>query len=261
MPGECPQMCVVSDARRDEIYYALYDGEGRRVKECQIAALETVADEIHHPIWFVSSEIERYKNDLVTLFGGMNDGERDVVKRAFNDPKSAARILLATDAAGEGLNLQRSCRLLIHWDIPWNPGKMEQRNGRLDRHGQERDVHIYHFDSTDDASMRFLGRVLKKRSQTREDRVVTDEIFAQALLSHFEHDEDVEAAEERLGRRRFDLVPPETRRDPPGDGHVRRRRARQAQGRTRTRTHHSHGFSRPDPPVRQGVPPHGRASG
>ncbi len=137
---------------------------------------------------------------LVTLFGGMNDGERDVVKRAFNDPKSAARILLATDAAGEGLNLQRSCRLLIHWDIPWNPGKMEQRNGRLDRHGQERDVHIYHFDSTDDASMRFLGRVLKKRSQTREDRVVTDEIFAQALLSHFEHDEDVEAAEERLER-------------------------------------------------------------
>ncbi|MGA2139466.1 MAG: tRNA (adenosine(37)-N6)-threonylcarbamoyltransferase complex dimerization subunit type 1 TsaB [Verrucomicrobiia bacterium] len=70
MPSECPRMCVFSDARRDEIYYALYDGEGRRVKECQIAALETVADEIHHPIWFVSSEIERYKSDLVTLFGG-----------------------------------------------------------------------------------------------------------------------------------------------------------------------------------------------
>ena len=70
MPSECPQMCVFSDARRDEIYYALYDGEGRRVKECRITALEAVADEIHHPIWFVSSEIERYKRDLVTLFGG-----------------------------------------------------------------------------------------------------------------------------------------------------------------------------------------------
>lgn len=137
---------------------------------------------------------------LVTLFGGMNDDERDDVKRAFNDAGSAARVLLATDAAGEGLNLQRSCRLLLHWDIPWNPGKMEQRNGRLDRHGQERDVYVFHFDSTDDASMRFLGKVLKKRSQTREDRVVTDEIFAQALLSHFEHDEDVEAAEARLER-------------------------------------------------------------
>lgn len=137
---------------------------------------------------------------LVALYGGMNDDERDAVKRTFNDAKSSARILLATDAAGEGLNLQRSCRLLLHWDIPWNPGKMEQRNGRLDRHGQERDVHVFHFDSTDDASMRFLGKVLKKRSQTREDRVVTDEIFAEALLAHFEHDEDVEAAEERLER-------------------------------------------------------------
>lgn len=135
---------------------------------------------------------------LRVLYGGMNDVERDGVKRAFNDPNSSARVLLATDAAGEGLNLQRACRLLLHWDIPWNPGKMEQRNGRLDRHGQERDVHVFHFDSTDDASMRFLGKVLKKRSQTREDQVVTDELFSQALLKHFEEDEDVNVAEERL---------------------------------------------------------------
>lgn len=135
---------------------------------------------------------------LRVLYGGMNDDERDGVKRAFNDPKSPARVLLATDAAGEGLNLQRACRLLLHWDIPWNPGKMEQRNGRLDRHGQERDVRVFHFDSTDDASMRFLGKVLKKRSQTREDQVVTDELFSQALLKHFDEDEDVEVAEERL---------------------------------------------------------------
>ncbi len=137
---------------------------------------------------------------LISLFGGMVDSERDAIKHAFNDPKSAARILVATDAAGEGLNLQRACRLLLHWDIPWNPGKMEQRNGRLDRHGQERDVEIFHFDSTDDASMRFLGKVLRKRSQTREDRVVTDEIFAGVLLAHFEHDEDADAAEARLER-------------------------------------------------------------
>jgi superfamily II DNA or RNA helicase len=137
---------------------------------------------------------------LVSLYGGLNDDQRDIVKREFNNPKSNARILVATDAAGEGLNLQRACRLLLHWDIPWNPGKMEQRNGRLDRHGQERDVHVLHFDSTDDASMRFLGKVLQKRSQTREDNVVTDEIFAQALLAHFEHDEDAVAAEQRLER-------------------------------------------------------------
>lgn len=150
---------------------------------------------------YITARLRQHYGDgpfLLTLFGGMNDAERDAVKRAFNDPASTARILVATDAAGEGLNLQRSCRMMVHWDIPWNPGKMEQRNGRLDRHGQERDVEVYHFDSTDDASMRFLGKVLKKRSQTREDRVVTDDIFARALLQHFEYDEDPDAAERRL---------------------------------------------------------------
>lgn len=137
---------------------------------------------------------------LLNLYGGMNDAERDAVKRAFNDPRGPARVLLATDAAGEGLNLQRAARYLLHWDIPWNPARMEQRNGRLDRHGQRRDVHIFHFDSTDDASMRFLGKVLRKRSQTREDRVVTDEIFADAILAHFEEEENAEAAEGRLER-------------------------------------------------------------
>ncbi len=145
---------------------------------------------------------ERYGEGewLVSLYGGMNDLERDAVKRAFNDPRSDARILPATDAAGAGLNLQRASRLLLPWDSPWNPGKMEQRNGRLDRHGQERDVSVFHFDSTDDASMRFLGKVLQKRSQTREDRVVTDELFADVLLAHFEHDEDIETSEARLER-------------------------------------------------------------
>lgn len=145
---------------------------------------------------------ERYGdgNWLIALYGGMNDSERDAVKRAFNDPRGPARILVATDAAGEGLNLQRAGRYLLHWDIPWNPGRMEQRNGRLDRHGQERDVHIFHFDSTDDASMRFLGKVLQKRSRTREDRVVTDEIFAEAILAHFDEEEDAAASEARLER-------------------------------------------------------------
>jgi superfamily II DNA or RNA helicase len=137
---------------------------------------------------------------LLGLYGGMNDAERDVVKRAFNDPRGPARILLATDAAGEGLNLQRCARYLLHWDIPWNPARMEQRNGRLDRHGQERDVSIFHFDSTDDASMSFLGRVLRKRSQTREDRVITDEVFAAAILAHFEGEEEAAADEAQLDR-------------------------------------------------------------
>ena len=46
------------------------------------------------------------------------------------------RVLLATDAASEGISLQRHCHLLAHAEIPWNPNRLEQRNGRIDRHGQ-----------------------------------------------------------------------------------------------------------------------------
>ena len=70
MPRDCPQMCVLCDARRDEIYSALYDVHGRRVRDCKISPLEAIADEIHNPIWFVSSEIERYAGELKDIFGG-----------------------------------------------------------------------------------------------------------------------------------------------------------------------------------------------
>ena len=146
---------------------------------------------------------------ILELIGGMREVDRDAVKLAFNDPRHPVRILLATDAAGEGLNLQRSCRYLLHWDIPWNPGKMEQRNGRLDRHGQARDVTIFHFDSLDDTSVRFLGKVLAKRSQTREDRVATDDLFAGAILSHFENDESPERVEAELDIRLKTLTVPD----------------------------------------------------
>jgi len=61
-------MCVLGDARRDEVYFALYDRQGRRTGECRIGALETI--EVHNPIWFVSAEIEKYRTSLRETFGG-----------------------------------------------------------------------------------------------------------------------------------------------------------------------------------------------
>ena len=85
---------------------------------------------------------------ILTLFGsggtdGMDQDDRDRVKHAFNDPTHPVRMLLATDAAAEGLNLQSTARYLLHFDCPWNPSRLEQRNGRLDRHGQARDVTVH----------------------------------------------------------------------------------------------------------------------
>lgn len=84
---------------------------------------------------------------LLVLYGGMDDDQREYIKAAFQaDPAdSPVRVLLATDAASEGIDLQRHCHRLIHYEIPWNPNRMEQRNGRIDRHGQQHPPTIYHF--------------------------------------------------------------------------------------------------------------------
>ncbi len=85
---------------------------------------------------------------LLTMFGGMDPEKREAAKAAFQTSPdiSPVRILLATDAASEGLDFQNFCSRLIHYEIPWNPNRMEQRNGRVDRHGQKADqVLVYHF--------------------------------------------------------------------------------------------------------------------
>ncbi|GBL39620.1 RNA polymerase-associated protein RapA [Nitrospirota bacterium] len=84
---------------------------------------------------------------LAILHGGLDMKDREEIKAAFQtSPKDAAvRILLATDAASEGIDLQNHCNCLIHLEIPYNPNVMEQRNGRIDRHGQrQKEVLIWH---------------------------------------------------------------------------------------------------------------------
>ena len=71
-------------------------------------------------------------------------------------------ILLATDAAGEGLNLHHGCRVVINLELPWNPMRLEQRIGRVDRIGQRRTVHAFHLIASETAEMRILER-LKER--------------------------------------------------------------------------------------------------
>ncbi|OON96453.1 MAG: helicase [Candidatus Epulonipiscium fishelsonii] len=82
------------------------------------------------------------KGYSVTIFNGsMNINKRNEALRLFREN---ANIFISTDAGGEGLNLQFS-NIIINYDLPWNPMKIEQRCGRADRIGQKRDVHIYNF--------------------------------------------------------------------------------------------------------------------
>ena len=119
------------------------------------------------------------------LYGGMGAPDRERIKDAFNDPANSVRILVATDAASEGLNLQETARFIVHYEIPWNPSRLEQRNGRLDRHGQARDVTVHHFTSDDDADIAFIGKVVAKLHEIREDLGSVGELFDGAFQRRF----------------------------------------------------------------------------
>jgi SNF2 family DNA or RNA helicase len=104
------------------------------------------------------------------IHGGLNPHER---KRAQEEFRSTAQICIATEAAGEGINLQ-FCHLMINYDMPWNPTRLEQRLGRIHRIGQERDVHVFNFVATDSEEGepiiegRILHRLLEKLDQMRD---------------------------------------------------------------------------------------------
>jgi hypothetical protein len=145
---------------------------------------------------------ERFEPErILMLFGGMDDADREDIKLKFNDPANPVRLLLATDAASEGINLQHTARYLLHFDCPWNPSKLEQRNGRLDRHGQARDVVIHHFVSDNDHDLRFLAHIISKANEIREDLGSANELFDEAVHRRLVQGESVINVQADLDKR------------------------------------------------------------
>lgn len=102
---------------------------------------------------------------VMAFHGGMGDDKRAEIQQAFNSPpdEHPVRILVATDAAREGVNLQGHCADLFHYDVPWNPARMEQRNGRIDRTLQsEPEVRCHYFVYADRKEDIVLDKLAKK---------------------------------------------------------------------------------------------------
>ena len=154
---------------------------------------------------------------LGIIHGGVNHDDREVIKAAFqaNPQDAEIRILLATDAASEGIDLQNYCNCLIHVEIPYNPNVMEQRNGRVDRHGQKQDeVLIWHPVDGGDARHDTLGghkdniiRALRKLEAMRADMGSVNPVIAPqmaGLIEGSQRELDTQEAEARAMRaRRF----------------------------------------------------------
>lgn len=150
---------------------------------------------------------------LAQLHGGISQEEREPIKAAFqaSPQDSPVRILLATDAASEGIDLQNHCNRLIHLEIPYNPNVMEQRNGRIDRHGQrEKEVLIWHPVDGGGANGTSVGghgedilRALRKLDSMRADMGSVNPVIAPQMSGLIEgslKDLDTRLAEARIAR-------------------------------------------------------------
>lgn len=103
---------------------------------------------------------------VVTIHGGMLRDERRKVEELFKQDKDV-RILIATDAAGEGINLQRA-HLMVNYDLPWNPNRLEQRFGRIHRIGQTEVCHLWNLVAQETREGMVFQRLFEKLEQERE---------------------------------------------------------------------------------------------
>lgn len=115
---------------------------------------------------------------VAQIHGGMKIGDRDTPgSRIYSERefREQAQVLVGTEAAGEGINLQ-FCHLMINYDIPWNPVRLEQRMGRIHRYGQTHDCVIVNFVATNTREGQVLGRLLDRLREIRSE-LGTDQVF------------------------------------------------------------------------------------
>ena len=92
-------------------------------------------------------EDEPWADEILVIDGSVDKDERARIEEEFNHGQS--RLLFATDAASEGIDLQHSCHIMINYELPWNPNRLEQRIGRIHRYGQENEVKVWNFTFED----------------------------------------------------------------------------------------------------------------
>ena len=103
---------------------------------------------------------------VVTIHGGMGREERARAQESFTQDKQV-QVLVATDAAGEGINLQRA-HLMVNYDLPWNPNRLEQRFGRIHRIGQTEVCHLWNLVASQTREGEVFHTLLKKLEEERE---------------------------------------------------------------------------------------------
>ncbi|MBE7469128.1 MAG: DUF3883 domain-containing protein [Anaerolineales bacterium] len=121
---------------------------------------------------YLVEKLQNWGYAVTTIHGHMNMDARIAAEREFRDK---TQIMVATEAAGEGINLQ-FCSWMVNYDIPWNPNRLEQRMGRIHRYGQQYEVHIWNMITRDTREGQILDRIFEKLERMKE-ALGSDRVF------------------------------------------------------------------------------------
>lgn len=168
--------------------------------ELKLKALRAALDELNaqHPnekilifteyfdtLDYLEQKVKAWGFSVSVIHGKMPHEQRIAAQETF---RKESQLLLATEAAGEGINLQ-FCHLMLNYDLPWNPNRLEQRMGRIHRYGQKNEVHVINLVSTDTREGAVFNRLFDKletiRAELGSDRVydVIGELFPKKNLA------------------------------------------------------------------------------
>jgi superfamily II DNA or RNA helicase len=147
---------------------------------------------------------EPWADEILVIHGDVDKDERARIEEEFNHGQS--RLLFATDAASEGIDLQHSCHIMANYELPWNPNRLEQRIGRIHRYGQDTEVKVWNFlfDDTRESEIFELlqSKVEEIRSQlgnTADVLGMLDDINVDSLIMEsIQHDDPPSATKEEL---------------------------------------------------------------
>ena len=112
---------------------------------------------------YLEKKIHSWGYSVNVIHGGMKLEQRVEAESIF---RNETQIMIATEAAGEGINLQ-FCNLMINYDLPWNPNRLEQRMGRIHRYGQTKEVSVFNLIATDTREGKVLSRLFEKLEEIK----------------------------------------------------------------------------------------------
>lgn len=121
---------------------------------------------------YLEKKIRIWGYTVNTIHGGMRLQERIEAESIF---KNETQVMIATEAAGEGINLQ-FCHLMVNYDIPWNPNRLEQRMGRIHRYGQNKEVFVYNLVAEDTREGQVLNKLFDKLEEIKA-TLGSDKVF------------------------------------------------------------------------------------